>query len=200
MRNDAHFNSPKSTQPLNSSSFERTDMQSYLSLVSSHRLDGYIENVSGGHQPQALSAPFLQIENKLSLMYRSIAAQRNRDNDITIINELGKEEIRIAFPDIVFYTVMEELIENAFRFSLGQSPVLITFSEVEDRLRIAIVSQGSFNQGSADPIESQSSSKISLGIGLALTNKLCKYYNSHFAIYQNMDNLIITLEIPINFK
>jgi K+-sensing histidine kinase KdpD len=201
MRNNNYLNSQQPLKPLHQGACERTD--SYLTLVASSGFEGYRDMSAGSQESQTLCAPFFQIESKLSLMYRSIAAERNRHNDITIVNEVGKQEIRIAFPAIVFYTVMEELIENAFKFSLGKSAVIITFSEVENRLRIAIRTEGSFSRGSAettDVVESQAPSKLSLGIGLALTNKLCKYYNSHFAIYQNMDNLIITLEIPINFK
>jgi len=171
------------------------DFTSSNQTFQSSSLQALLKSESHYCSDRTIRIPFVEIEEHLSLMFATIAAEYDRATECKINNQLGTQEIYISFPAIVFYTVMEELIENAFKFSPDESPVVVNFSHLPGALKIEIINKGVFSlRPNVAPVQGKNRGR---GLGLNITDKLCRFYKSHFAIFQSNEHVVIHLEIPV---
>jgi two-component system sensor histidine kinase/response regulator len=114
-----------------------------------------------------------------------LAQQAERLEDLY----LDISEVIVFIPDTKFYKIIEELLDNAFKFSRSGTPIRVTSKFLDNYLHLSIVDYGrgmtvaqianiaAYNQFERKLYEQQGS-----GLGLTIAKRLVELYGGQFNI------------------
>jgi two-component system, sensor histidine kinase and response regulator len=193
---------------------EESDILEMIGQIntSGHRLYRLIQNFllyaeleMAATNPELLlemrNSEFSCVKSLLSEKARQQAKQANRTDDL----QLNLQDSSVAIDSIRLTKIVEELLDNAFKFSLEGTPVLLS-TFVEDRTFILSVK----DQGrgmTADQIaqleayrqfERKLYQQAGLGLGLAIVQRLAQLHGGEFKIESlPQQETIVFVSLPI---
>jgi len=137
--------------------------------------------------PESISKTSLTefTSNMLETILTKIADRYNRVDDI--VKELSDGKTKI--PQTLFFTVFEELIDNAFKFSEQRTKVFVETKNKDNYFVITILDEGRGmtdeqikNIGAYRQFDREKYEQQGIGLGLVIAKKITEIYNGHFEI------------------
>ncbi len=194
--------------------FEESDILDMLGQIntSGHRLYRLIQNFLlyaeleiAATNPELLkemrSSEFSCIKSLLTQKAQQQAKLVNRTDDL----QLNLEDFSVAIDSVKLAKIVEELLDNAFKFSLEGTPVLLS-TLVEDRTFILSVKDRGRGM-TADQIAQLEAyrqfdrklyQQAGLGLGLAIVQRLAELHGGEFKIESlPQQETIVCVSLPI---
>jgi two-component system sensor histidine kinase/response regulator len=155
------------------------------------------------------SVDFLSsMDNPISVdnIIREVATQISKNHDRSSDLELNLKPIKYKILEEHIYQLVEEVVDNAFKFSQNSKKVKISSSFMDEILIIEIFNEGqgisqefvnsvaAFVQFERSDFEQQG-----VGLGLAIVKKICEIYNGKLTLKGEPGiNAIVKIELPQN--
>ena len=194
--------------------FEESDILDMLGQIntSGHRLYRLIQNFLlyaeleiAATNPELLkemrSSEFSCIKSLLTQKAQQQAKLVNRTDDL----QLNLEDFSVAIDSVKLAKIVEELLDNAFKFSLEGTPVLLS-TLVEDRTFILSVKDRGRGM-TADQIAQLEAyrqfdrklyQQAGLGLGLAIVQRLAELHGGEFKIESlPQQETIVSISLPV---
>ena len=194
--------------------FEESDILDMLGQIntSGHRLYRLIQNFLlyaeleiAATNPELLkemrSSEFSCIKSLLTQKAQQQAKLVNRTDDL----QLNLEDFSVAIDSVKLAKIVEELLDNAFKFSLEGTPVLLTTLVEDQTFILSVKDQG--RGMTADQIAQLEAyrqfdrklyQQAGLGLGLAIVQRLAELHGGEFKIESlPQQETIVCVSLPI---
>ncbi len=135
-----------------------------------------------------------------------IATKYNRIDDIDIIGEIDNISIQISTDS--FHKIIDELLDNGFKFSQQGSKIIITINMEKDYLILSIKDNGRgmsqeqiANVGAYIQFERQMYEQQGVGLGLVIAKRLIELHDGFFKIESEENSgTCVTFSLPMNYE
>ncbi|MEG4321992.1 MULTISPECIES: response regulator [unclassified Microcoleus] len=194
--------------------FEESDILEMIGQIntSGHRLYRLIQNFllyaeleMAGTNPELLkemrSSQFSCVESLLSQKALQQAKQVNRTDDL----QLNLQDSSVAMDSMRLTKIVEELLDNAFKFSLEGTPVLLSTFVENETFILSVKDQGrGMTPDQIAQLEAyrQFDRKLyqqaGLGLGLAIVQRLTELHGGEFKIESlPQQETIVSVSLPV---
>lgn len=133
-----------------------------------------------------------------------LSSKYNRFDDIDIVGAVDNLAIDISTES--FHKIIDELIDNAFKFSVAGSKISIIIETEDDNLKLAIIDKGRgmsqqqiSNVGAYIQFERQMYEQQGVGLGLVIAKRLIELHDGDFTITseENMGTTV-SFSLPLS--
>ncbi len=153
---------------------------------------------AGNFEPELVERP-TQVTDIITQCATNTAKLANREADLN----LDLEDACVAIPEIKLYKILEEIVDNALKYSNVGTPVNISSQKVENLLTINICDRGRgmtaaqiADLGGYMQFERKLYEQQGAGLGLVIAKRMTEMYGGKFEIESEV-NLQTTVRLTI---